>query len=564
MAYLEEVRLDDGQLIKYWRPFKTQEDFLKIPDSVREGFFGGQLGGGKSDILMMLPVVRGWIHNPRFHAIIFRKTFPQLEESLIPRGKDYYLPLGARYNATNHVFTFPHPDNPKLDGATIRLSYLANEDDAREHDTAEFNYIAFDELTHFSEWVYVYMKSRLRTSAPDLPTIMRSASNPGNIGHSWVKRRFIDPARFGYKLILDHKTNERRIFIPSSLIDNIHIQNKEDYANSLKDLPEAEYKAKVLGDWDAFKGQVFEEFLRAPLPNDTLQRSHVCEPFEIPKWWPRFAAIDWGYNHPTAILWGALSPDGRVYIYREYMSRQETTSLWAKNFAILTGSEQLAIGPKLDGSAWQNRGTNTVAQEFMEYAKTETLEGHVEFVPTAADNERLSGKLLIHEYLRLEPLPQPTQIEQYDSELAARILRTGNIKLYDDYLSRFVPKKPEVLPKLQIFSTCQYLINTIPMCVYVEDKIGKSAEDVKKWDATDTELGDDFYDDLRYLLKGIDKWRESTEAMDIALRKESQIYDELQQTGNQTAFHRRLEHLDRTKTLRVGRLFKQFRPRHHQ
>ena len=114
------------------------------------------------------------------------------------------------------------------------------------------------------------------------------------------------------------------------------------------------------------------------------------------------------------------------------MSRQETTSLWAKNFAILTGSEQLAIGPKLDGSAWQNRGTNTVAQEFMEYAKTETLEGHVEFVPTAADNERLSGKLLVHEYLRLEPLPEPTQVESYDSELAAKILRTGNLKLYDD------------------------------------------------------------------------------------------------------------------------------------
>lgn len=561
MAYQEEVRLDDGQNIRFWKPFKTQEDFLKIPDSVREAFFGGKLGGGKSDVLMMLPVVRGWIHNPRFHAIIFRKTFPQLEESLIPRGKEYYLPLGARYNETKHVFTFPHPTNPKLDGATIRLSYLAKEDDAREHDTAQFHYIAFDELTHFSEWVYNYMKSRLRSDDPDLPTVIRSASNPGNIGHGWVKRRFIDPHRFGYRLIYDHKTKQRRIFIPSSIEDNIYIQNKEDYVNSLKDLPEAEYKAKVLGDWDAFKGQVFEEFLKFPMPDDPEKVCHVCAPFDIPSHWPRFSSIDWGFRHPTAILWAALSPEGRVYIYREYSKRFANTAVWAKDYANISADEShaYATGPKMDPSAWQKRGVNTVAQEFTEYAKSITSSGAaVEFTPVKADNDRLSGKLLVHEYLRLKQTEAKEVKEEFNQELADTIMRSGRLDLYENYVRRFQPKKSETLPKLQIFNTCTELIETIQMCVYEEDKLGKMAEDVKKWDATDTMLGDDFYDDLRYLLKGIDKWRNSTEEVDKEIKEKAKVYEELAETGNQTAFYRRMENLERKQNAQPTRLFGRF------
>src|SRR5512141_2808938 len=162
-----------------WEPNARQADFVKIPDSVFEAFYGGAAFGGRSELLLMLPILRRWHENPRFHGIIFRRTFPQLEESLIPRSKEYYESVGGEYNSQLHLWSFPS-------GATIRFSYMLRRDDARDHDTAEYNYVAFDELTHFEEFQYLYLTSRVRTSDASLPAIVRSASNPGNIGHGWV------------------------------------------------------------------------------------------------------------------------------------------------------------------------------------------------------------------------------------------------------------------------------------------------------------------------------------------------------------------------------------------
>jgi len=545
-----QTRLVDGAVQKYWQPFKTQEDFLKIPDTVKEAFFGGKLGGGKSDCLLMLPVVRNWINIPGFEGVIFRQSFPQLEESLIPRSKEYYYPIGGKYNESKHFWTFTcrDEDGRQTGVSYIRLLFLEDEADAREHDTAEFPYIGFDELTHFSWWVYSYMKTRNRTSIPNLPCIIRSASNPGNIGHGWVKKRFIDPEKHGYKLIIDHKTKERRIFIPSSLEDNIYIQNKDSYANSLKDLPEAEYKAKVLGDWEAFSGQVFEEFLKFPLDGDTSGKCHTCSAFEIPVWWKKFVSIDWGYVHPTVIHWFALAPTGRVYLYRRYAAKKQKVSQWASTFSLLSREEEYEF-IKLDPSAWQNRGTEqTIAEEFQKYSgKT----------PTKADNDRLGGKLLLHEYLRLTPRARPEVSTEYDADFAQSLMRQGNMREFDVYMAQFTPViQDENLPKLQIFEQFDEVCETLTTCVYDQDAKAKRAEDVKKWDATDETIGDDDYDTLRYGLKGIDKYIEEVESISKGLAKLGSIYADLETSGNQTAFYRRLESLERSNSPGRAKLYK--------
>ena len=110
-----------------------------MPSSIFEGFYGGAAGGGKSEVLLMDPIVKRYIDHPSFHGIIFRRTFRQLDESLIPRAKEKYGLFGAKYNDQKKEFRFPS-------GATIRFGYLETDDHAHDHQTAEYNYAAFDEL----------------------------------------------------------------------------------------------------------------------------------------------------------------------------------------------------------------------------------------------------------------------------------------------------------------------------------------------------------------------------------------------------------------------------------
>lgn len=536
MALQEKV--ENGKLIQYWEPFQTQQSFIKIPFSITERFFGGMVGGGKTDILIYMPVVHGWYLNKNFRGLLIRRTYKQLEKSIIPRANEIYKKLGAKYNTNEKKWEFPS-------GAIIWCTYLENRKDAESHDTNEYHYIGIDELTHFEEFLYMYMMSRLRSTDPSLPAILCSASNPGNIGHGWVRKRFISPEREGHVILHDLKTDTKRMFIPSSIQDNKYLmENDPTYINRLNNLPEAERRAKIYGDWDAFTGQVFEEFLPMPDPFDKSRPFHVCKPFLIPHYWPRFVSIDWGHQHPTAILWGALSPDGRVYIYREYLKHKQKVSVWATEFARLSEADGRYEFVKMDPSAWQERGTeNTIQQEFEKYSG---------YIVSRADNDRLGGKMLLHEYLRINPLPiQSLDTKNFSKEYAEKILRTSGEAAYNAYLELFLEKKPETnLPKLQIFDTCENLIQTIPLCVYDTDAHGKKAEDVKKWDAQedsqgDISLGDDMYDDIRYLLKGIDKYLSDSQSGHATAVNEAKIYEQLQASGNQTAFQRQLERFEK-------------------
>ena len=193
------LRLEDDGATKVWKPHFKQERFLELPRACFEGFYGGAAGGGKSELLVAIPIVKGFYKHPSFHGVVFRRTFPQLEESLIPRSRELYQSVGGKYDKAKHVWSFPS-------GATIRFSHLDSDDDARKHDTAEYQYAAFDELTHFTEFMYTYITaSRVRSTIPEIPAMVRSASNPGNIGHAWVRKRFVEPAPQG------GRSEERRV-----------------------------------------------------------------------------------------------------------------------------------------------------------------------------------------------------------------------------------------------------------------------------------------------------------------------------------------------------------------
>lgn len=518
---------------KKWIPNQKQEEFLAIPPDIFEGFYGGAVGGGKSEVLLMLPFVKEYYLHPQFKGIIFRRTFPELEESLIARTKQgiglngpSYRDFGGSYNAQQHVWTFPS-------GATIRFSYLETDDDARSHDTAEYHYVAFDELTAFNEYQYLYLTSRCRSSNPDLPAIIRSASNPGNIGHAWVRDRFVAPYKLGGKVLKDPRTQQYRIFIPAKLSDNPHLGEADpNYLNRLAILPEQERKAKIDGDWFIFSGQVFTEFRPSKIPSEPENALHVIAPFDIPSWWPKAIAIDWGFTHKTAVHWGAIAPDGRVYIYRELISHKQYNSTWASNVRRLSQFDENVKLVVIDPSTKAQRGDiKTIKQQAIEFTGFDIAD---------ADNDRIGGKGLLHEYLRWSQKPlQFIPSEGFSYERSQEILRIYGTKAKKEYENMFLPAPPEKnLPRLQIFSTCRDLIRTIPLMIYDDEDKQGVAEDVKKFD------GDDSYDSVRYLLKAIDFYQ-----VEVAKQAEERMkLDEIVNayaSGNDTnQFYRRMEYFD--------------------
>lgn len=524
---------------KVWEPNKRQTDFIRIPDQIFEAMYGGAAGGGKSELLLMLPIARGWYENSTFKGIIFRRTFPELEESLIPRSRDIYPLFGATYNDTKHRWTFPS-------GAWIQFSYMLRAEDARSHDTAEYNYIGFDELTAFEEFQYVFLTSRCRTSDSSLPAIIRSATNPGNVGHSWVRKRFVEPARNGYTKIYDRVAQSYRIFIPAKLTDNHFLMRADpNYINRLQLLPLAERKAKLEGDWWTFTGQVFNEWRHERFAGEPVNALHLIDPFPLPAFWPRIAAIDWGHSAMTWIGWAAVAPNGQAFLYRQYGRKNQKIVDWSSDFVRLSQGE-IIDSVVIDPSARRKEGDQrSILQQFVEVLNPPGQDAR--YTISLADNDRVSGKMLMHEYLRWNQRPpRIVPKEGFNIETGARIFRIYGEKAYKEYASMFEPEKPETnIPKLQVFKDSRLYVDTdldafedvIPLCVYDDVK----TEDVMEFD------GDDPYDGGRYLVKEIHRWVEKSQVVSEDREKLNQVLQYLESSGDMTGFYRRMEKLDRNK-----------------
>lgn len=525
-----------------WKPHKIQTKFLSLPDSIFEALYGGAAGGGKSEVLLNLPIVRGFYQEPRFKGILFRRTYPELESELIHRSESQgiYAACGGKYNKEKRRWVFPS-------GAIIQFGHLEYDSDVRKYDSAEYSYIAFDELTSFTEYMYTYLFSRCRPASSKLPGIIRSGTNPGGIGHSWVRARFVEPAPYGTIIRTKFPNGDKldRIFIQSKALDNPHLlENAPNYLASLQGMAEKDRRAKLDGDWYTFSGQVFDDYREDLFPGEPENAIHVIDPFEIPSWWPRFLAVDWGYSAMTYGLWSALSPEGRVYLYREYSIKGAKISQWATDIGRLSAQDNLN-DVVMCQSAWQQRGDDlNIAEQFTKYSGIR---------PRLADNARISGKLLLQEYFRWRPkpdrrIPNPTE---YSNETAAQILRLRGMEAYKEYVTSFEPDEPESnLPKLQIFKDLKVLRKTIPLCIYDDD----NKEDVAEFD------GDDPYDTLRYNIKAVDYYNfTKLKSKDNHFKRLSVVIEEFQRSGDYNSFHRKLEALERKSDLRPIRPLRRFR-----
>lgn len=276
-----------------------QEEFINA--QAFEVLFGGAAGGGKSygqlvDALMFA------CRYPGSSQVIFRRTFRQLEMSIIRAARSFYPKEIATYNDSKHTYTFKN-------GSTIDFAHCENESSVYNYQSAQWDCVRFDELTHFTEFMYVYLISRCR-GANGYPKAVKSSTNPGGIGHTWVKKRFISigAPNTVHTIKLENGKTSTRIFIPSKVQDNSFLMESDpEYLSRLELLPEKEKRALLYGDWDIFEGQYFEEF---------RYDKHTCEPFPIPKEWRVYRSMDYGLDC-FAMLWIATDDVGGVYVFRE-------------------------------------------------------------------------------------------------------------------------------------------------------------------------------------------------------------------------------------------------------
>lgn len=301
--------------------------------------FGGSLGGGKSCALLM-HAIRACVHYPGLRVGAFRRSYPELEESLLAElaQREFARALGASWNGTTHDLRFRN-------GAIIMFRYAETVVDATRRQGGQYQLLVFDERTLTPPLVVTYLETRLRTGLAAVPVLgIRSSANPGGPGHGAVRAKYVDATDYGRAVVTDKRGRTVR-FIRSSMLDNPHLN--EEYKADLALLPEEQRKAMRDGDWGAFAGQMFRELSRD---------RHVIDPIALPASWRRYNGVDWGYTAPWCVLWAAVDEDGRVWVYREIYQTQVGETAQAQAILDAESDGEHIVARFADDAMWATRG----------------------------------------------------------------------------------------------------------------------------------------------------------------------------------------------------------------
>lgn len=454
--------------------------------------YGGAAGGGKSEWLIV-EAIGTCLRYPGCEVALFRRTRVELEQSLIGRFLALVPSHVAKYNASKSYATFYRPGDKRgrPTGAKLWFCYCARERDVYRYQSAAWNFLGIDEASHFTEFMLRYLSSRVRSRLRNVPIKVRLGSNPGNVGHGWLKRLFITPTpdELGGQLTPQpgdiwtpqatqaYRNPATRQFIQALLQDNYKLMESDPgYQDRLRELPPDEYRMLALGDWDVFAGQVFSMWRASHrvTPTDARLLEVGLVPGQtipwhvIPDqgWWPApgstvWASVDYGYGNPWSVHFHAATSDRHVVTFKEFYGKRVRSSDQARRIATAF-SESWADQTRQRQAKWD--------------------------VPYVVMDRSMWGS-------REEHGLTESHAEVYEKALAPIGLalqksHSGpNSRLYglQRVIDALMPAA-DGFPFWQITTACPNLIRTLPELPFDET----NPEDV------DTEAEDHAYDDVRY------------------------------------------------------------------
>lgn len=400
--------------------FARQADLANGPTMIA---LGGARGPGKTHQTFAQAALDDCQRFAGLKVLFLRKIAKNAKESFDDLITKILVTIPYDYARSNNLLNFPN-------GSMIVLGGFQNDADIDKYIGIEYDEIVIEEATTLSERKLDMIRGSLRTTKPGWRARAYLTTNPGGIGHTYFKNKFVMPYRQG------NQSNTR--FIPSNYKDNPFLS--PEYVQYLEELPGALGRAWRDGDWDTFEGMAF--------PNWDHTK-HAVDPFPIPAHWPKWRAVDWGYSAPFACYWFARNPDNqRIYVYRELYAKGLTDVTQARLIKDNTPNDEMIKATFMDPAMWTRNRQNE--SQVWSTADTYTKEG---IFPTKADNDRLSGK------------------RKFD---------------------RLLGDLADGLPGIQFFSTCFNAIRTIPELIFdnlrpedVDTTLEDHAFDAVKYGLTD-------------------------------------------------------------------------------
>jgi hypothetical protein len=433
-----------------WRPqHGPQHAFVKC--KYFDVLLGGARGGGKSDACLGDFAIHALQYGKDARGVFMRREMPQAD-SLIDRSHDIYGRMGWTFHKMDRQWTSPS-------GAMLRFRPLEDDRDAEKFQGQQFSRLYLEELTNWpSPRAPDKMKATLR-SAAGVRTGFRATANPGGAGHHWVKQRYIDPAPQGRVPLLDESGKFDRMFIPARVTDNLFLTgNDPGYVDRLKLSGSKELvRAWLEGDWAVVEGAFFDNWSSS---------RHVVKPFEIPKHWTRFRAMDWGSAAPFSVGWYAVASDdhslgdGRTLPRGGLVKHREWYGASSANVGIKLTAEDVARG----------------------IHEREALDPKIDYGVLDPAAFAQNGGPSIAERMALKPYP--IFFRPADNK---RVGRQGHMGGWDLVRHRLDGEAPD-RPMLVVFDVCRDLIRTLPMVQHDQANV----EDL------DTRSEDHAVDECRY------------------------------------------------------------------
>lgn len=415
----------------------TAKQTKALQSPATEILYGGAAGGGKSFFMRALAIMLcGLI--PGLNVYLFRRLYDDLIKNHM-EGTGGFPEMLAPLILSGHV-KIVEAEIRFWNGSKIFLCHCQHEKDRFKYLGAEIHVLLMDELTMFSEVIYRFLRGRLRAPGlvvPDwaieffkskfgvdlkakIPLIL-CGSNPGNIGHVWVKAAFIDNAeQFKVRRMGKTEGGMLRQYIPAVLTDNPHI-DAEDYGSKLSGLGNpALVRAMLNGDWNIVAGAFFD------ILDD---QKHKLPAFTPPEHWTRFRSMDWGSAKPFSVGWWVVAeaewvkfrdgkermlPQGALVRYREWYGVKTDESgapkpdegLRLSPEAVGRGIMEREAGEKIDESLsvadpamWKEDGGPSFAERIAKCdpKRPDDLVGP-RFRP--ADNSRVQGWQQVYDRLK--------------------------------------------------------------------------------------------------------------------------------------------------------------------